>query len=284
VKLGLIVLRGVGQVMFQGHAATGLFFLAGIAYGSPLMAAGALTGAIVGPAVAYLLKFDRDEIEQGIYGFNPTLVGIALLFYLKLAPMTWVLLLAGCVTATLITYLARRFLKFPTYTGPFIVATWAMLMLAHSMAGRSIDLIPASPPRMPSGFIESVLAGEAEVMFGANSWTGFLFLVGIALSNWRHAVIALLGSVVGTLFAYYHHDPESTISIGIYGYNSALAAMAIYLWRESLNLAILAALVALPLTEFFPATPSIPPLTAPFVAAAWVVLAIGAAEGYFRKK
>lgn len=284
LELVKIALRGIGQVMFQGHAVTGLLFLVGIAIASPWMAVGAAIGAILGPAVARLLKFDPGEIRDGIYGFNPTLVGIALMFYLRPVVLTWVLILAGCALAAVVTHLMRRYLPFPTYTAPFIVCTWVALLAGHGIAGTELDLKHASPEHVPVGFIEAVLAGEAEVMFGANIVTGVLFLAGIAVSNWRHAAIALLGSLVGTATAYYHADPEETISIGIYGYNSSLAAMAAYLWRRSLNLPILAALVAVPLTEFFPKSLGIPPLTAPFVAAAWVVLAVGALEPYFCKE
>ena len=51
-----IVLRGIGQVMFQGHAGTGILFLVGIALASPLMAVGAIIGAFIGPVVAALAR------------------------------------------------------------------------------------------------------------------------------------------------------------------------------------------------------------------------------------
>ena len=91
----------------------------------------------------------------------------------------------------------------------------------------------------------------------------------------------MLGSVVGTLVSIYHGDPTESISIGIYGYNAALAAIAVYLWRKSLLFPILPAIVSVPITEFFPKALGVPPLTAPFVAAAWVVLAVGALEPFF---
>ena len=75
-----IVLRGIGQVMFQGHAGTGILFLVGIAFASPLMAVGAIIGAFIGPVVAALARFDGKEIEDGLHGFNPVLVGIATVF------------------------------------------------------------------------------------------------------------------------------------------------------------------------------------------------------------
>lgn len=278
-----ILLRGVGQVMFREHAGTGLLFVIGIAVAGPSMAVGALVGAIVGTATAFLLKFDRGELTDGIYGFNATLVGIALVFYLKSEPLTWGLIVVGSVVATALTHAFRRFVKVPTYTTPFVVTTWIALTIAHAAAGTSIDVKPAPPSATPDGFVAAVLDGAAEVMFGANAITGLLFLVGIALNSWRLAVIALLGSIVGTVVATYHGDPSGSISLGIFGYNAALAAMAVYLWRPSLLSPILGAIVSVPLTEFFPKSLGLPALTAPFVVASWIVLAVGTLEHRFER-
>lgn len=268
-----VALRGVGQVMFQGHAGTGLFFLAGIALASPTMLAGAILGAAIGPLVARLAGFDRGELEQGIYGFNSTLVGLAAPVFLKAEhPATWILAAVGCAAATILTRLAGRHLKFPAYTAPFVVTTWAVILAAHGLAGHSIDA-PAPPAVIESGgFLSAVLRGEAEVMLGANALTGVLFLAGIAISNPWHAAMALMGSLVGTAVAVYHGDPDAPVSVGLYGYNASLAAMAAFLPRPSLTLPLLAAVTSTPLTEFFPKSLGIPALTAPFVVAAWLVL------------
>ncbi|WP_074316847.1 urea transporter [Singulisphaera sp. GP187] len=270
----LVVLRGVAQVMFQPHAGTGLLFVIGLAVGSPLVALGAILGSAIGTGVAIILKYDRIEIGDGIYGFNSALVGLALLVLLRPVPTTWVLLVLGSALASIVTRLARQFMSFPTYTAPFVLVTWLALALLHGVSGHSLDTIPPPTPRTPVGFVESVLAGEAEVMLGSSAVTGILFLAGIALSNWRHALLALIGSVVGTLQAIYHNDPSGSISIGLYGYNASLAAMAIWLSRSSLALSILAAVVSVPITEFFPKALGVPALTAPFVIASWIVLAL----------
>lgn len=279
-----IVLRGIGQVMFQGHAGTGILFLVGIAFASPLMAVGAISGALIGPVVAALARFDGKEIEDGLHGFNPVLVGIATVFYLKPEPLTWVLLIVGCVVATFLTFAMRRYLQFPTYTAPFIIVTWLVLIGAHGMAGTAIDVVPVSAAHTPSGFVAEVLAGAAEVMFGATVVTGILFLAGIALCTWRHAVLGLLGSIVGTLVALYHNDPSSTVHMGIYGYNAVLAPIAVYLWGKSLLIAILAAMISVPLTEFFPSWLGIPALTAPFVVASWIIIAVGQIDALFLRE
>ncbi|WZO96327.1 urea transporter [Isosphaeraceae bacterium EP7] len=279
-----VVLRGVAQVMFQPHAGTGLLFVIGLAFGSPLFAAGALLGSLIGSAVAVALKFPADEIEQGIYGFNSALVGLALLVLLRPVPTTWILIVVGCVLASLVTRLARQFLPFPTYTAPFVLVTWAALLTAHGMAGNSIDPPHSPVPVESAGFLRSVLAGEAEVMLGASSLTGAFFLIGIALSDPRHAILALVGSTVGTLTAMYHGDPDPSVSLGLYGYNAALTAMAVYLWRRSLLVPILGALISVPLTEFFPKSLGLPALTAPFVVASWIVLIAGIVEREFLRE
>jgi urea transporter len=277
-----IVLRGIGQVMFQDHAGTGLLFLIGIAIESPLMGVGAAIGAIIGPLVAFLARFDRKEIEAGIHGFNPVLVGTGTFVFLQPVVLTWVLVVLGCVGATFVTYLMRRYLKFPTYTAPFVVTTWLLIVIAHAIAGTAIDVTPAAVVETPIGLFEGlVLKGVAQVFLSANVVSGILFLVGIGLSDWRHAVIALLGSLVGTALGIYHNNPATTISIGIYGYNASLAAMAVYLWRKSLLLPILAAAISIPLTELFPGWLDVPALTAPFVMATWIVLALGQLETVF---
>lgn len=270
-----VALRGVGQIMFQGNAWTGLFFLAGISLASPAMLAGAVLGAVIGPAFAYLAGYDRRDIDQGLYGFNSTLVGLALpALLLPWHPLTWGASVVGCVLATIIARLGIRFLRFPAYTAPFVVATWIVLLTIHGTMGHSIDA-PAPPSVVEEGgFWAFVLRGEAEVMLGANAMSGALFLIGIAISNPWHAVLALGGSIVGTAVGLYHGDPETNISIGLYGYNASLAAIALFLPKPSFTLPLLAALVSTPLTEYFPDSLGIPALTAPFVLASWVVLAL----------
>ena len=132
--------------------------------------------------------------------------------------------------------------------------------------------------------------GLAEVMFQASIVTSIAFLAGLAVNNWRHAVLGLVGSILGTLVGIYHQDPTGAVDIGIYGYNAALAAIALYLWRPSLVIPVLGAFLSTPLTEMFPkihewaAWLNPAALTAPFVFACWIVIGIGALEKYFHPR
>ena len=92
--------------------------------------------------------------------------------------------------------------------------------------------------------------------------------------------LALVGSMLGMLVALYHRDLFGEIAIGIYGYNASLAAIALYLWRPSLLAPVLGILISTPITEYFPLT-GLPTLTAPFVLASWLVIAVGSVEKLF---
>ena len=286
-----IFLRGVGQIMFQDNALTGLLFLLGIAAGAfeenaafaLLMAFGGLIGTVLGTITARLLGYDEKQIRDGIYGFNATLVGIAMFFYFKPTILAIMLMLVGCAASSVVTWAMRTYIPFPTYTFPFIVTTWALLGLGTLMGLPRVEL-PAPPEsfNLTTAFTE----GLGEVMFQASILTSLAFFAGLVVNNWRHAVLALAGSILGTLVGIYHQDPTGSVNIGIYGYNAALAAIGLYLWRPSLVIPILGAFLSTPLTELFPKIHDLIPglnpaaLTAPFVFACWIVLAIGALEKY----
>jgi urea transporter len=282
-----ITLRGIGQVMFQDNALTGLLFLLGIFAADVEMGLGALVGAALGTFTGWVLRYDPVEVRDGIYGFNGTLVGIASLFYFSPTAPLLVLLIVGCAASSVVTWAARKYVPFPTYTAPFIVTTWVLIAIGHMLR---IPEVAHPAPHESLNMTTALMGmteGLGEVMFQASLITGIAFLVGLAVNDWRHAVLGLLGSVVGTLVAIYHRDLADTISIGIYGYNATLAAIALYLWRKSLLIPILGALISTPITEFFGSISKfliwteLAALTAPFVLACWIVILVGAIERYF---
>ena len=268
----LAVFRGIGQVFFQENALTGALFVLGIALSSPLMAVGALVGSAIGMATARVLKFDESEVLAGIYGFNSTLVGIATLVFFRLGAVSILLLVVGCIAAAIVTRLMRRYLPFPTYTLPFIVTTWALYFLGLALGVARVEV--GGPPAA-ANFVEATAHGIGQVMFQASVWTGLLFLVGIAINDWRHALWVVLASLLGMLVGIYHHDSaEEVAALGLYGYNATLTAVALFLWRRSLIPPLLGILISVPITEYFPLL-GLPTLTAPFVLATWLVLAFG---------
>jgi urea transporter len=268
--------------MFQNSAVTGLFFLAGIAVASPLMAAGAAAGAVVGTVTARLLRYDAGDIRAGLYSYNASLVGLALLAFYEPAPLTYLVAIAGCAASTALTHVMRQRLPVPAYTAPFVVMTWLSLFVAGRLNLTAVvhAASPSAEESLP--FAEAVVRGVSEVMFQANVLTGVLFLVGILLCSWKGAVWALAGSLLGLLTGLEQHDSVQDLSLGIYGYNAALAAMALALYRRSILLPVIAAVVSAPITEKFPLL-GLATLTAPFVLASWIVIGLDRIDAFLNR-
>ena len=98
-KFLLILGRGVGQVMFQNNALSGGLMLVGVLLNSWQMALLAVAGNIVGTLTAYLFGYSREDIENGLYGFNGTLVGIAIGVFMSITlPSLLLLIVVSCLS------------------------------------------------------------------------------------------------------------------------------------------------------------------------------------------
>ena len=121
------ILCGVGQVMLQNNALTGLVFLIGIFYNSWIFGIGALLGNIVSNFFAKRFKYSKIDIEDGLYGFNGTLVGIAIFYFLGINFISFLAIIAGVFLSTIIMHFISK--KFPAFTSPFVFATWIIIFI-----------------------------------------------------------------------------------------------------------------------------------------------------------
>jgi urea transporter len=103
-----ILLRGVGQVMFQNNPITELLILAGIGINSYKYSVTVLLGLIVATLAAYLLGADRTLIRNGLFGFNGVLTGIALSVFLQWDWHVAVYIILGAIVSTIAMLDERR--------------------------------------------------------------------------------------------------------------------------------------------------------------------------------
>ena len=76
-----IFFRGISQIFLLNNVITGILFLAGAFYNSWPIGIGAVIGVLAGTFTALLLKYKRDDINQGLYGYNGALVGLATVYF-----------------------------------------------------------------------------------------------------------------------------------------------------------------------------------------------------------
>lgn len=292
------LLRGAGQVMFQNSPWTGLLFLCGIAWGAWHAGRmeifwGALAGLASGTLAACLLGAPCGEIEQGLHGYNGILVGCALPVFLEGGAVCWFLIVLGAVFSTVIMMAVSRVFaswKVSAMTGPFVFATWFILLASYSFAGFHAAALPH--PELPAlphdavalfgpeALLLSSLSGVSQVFLIGNPVTGILFLTGLAVSSPSAALFAWGGSLLAMVTALVLGADGASVGAGLYQFSAVLTAIGLGTtfyrpgWRVVLYtvLATVFTVVAQGALNVALAPLGIPTLTFPFVIAAWLFL------------
>jgi len=267
------IFRGFSQVMLQNNALTGLLFLLGILYNSWIMAIGALIGVLASTLLAKLFGYDKEDIENGLYGFNGVLVGIALVFFFGLnIESVIILILASILSSFVMKKMSGRTL--PPYTAPFVISTWVafvFVIILNLMSLPSSVLIAANRLNI----ISALSHGIGQVMFQGSIVTGVIFLLALLINSRRAAIYGLGGSALGTAAALLLSLPLNMVNIGLFGFNAVLCGIA---FSDNKKNNLLFALIAVIFSVFITYGMikfNIITLTAPFVLASWLVIFLG---------
>ena len=267
------LLLGFSQVFLLQSPLSGVLILAGLFCNSWQLALLALLGCLVSRAVASLWRDTKSEIADGLYGFNGTLVGIAIGVYWEISWLSILLLVIGAALSTWVARVFRRHAQLPGLTAPFIIAVWALLLVSL-LAPQEVGLLDSATQLeegLPLWRMLGVALGDSvgQVMFQANVLTGVLFFLAIAWESRRKALYALLGALVPMLVIPF--VPETVWREGLLGYNAVLCA--IY-WAGTGERRLLYALLSVVLSvllELLALYAGLIPLTAPFVLSVWGV-------------
>lgn len=271
----LVLGRGIGQVMFQNNALSGLLMLIGIFLNSWEMGVLAVSGNIISTLTAYFSGYGRDDIKNGLYGFNGTLVGIAVGVFMELSLGSLLLMaVASCIS----TWIARLFNlqhSLPGFTAPFILSVWGLLGICTWIMP-DILLVSDAVNDTTQGinYFQTFSFGIGQVMFQGNIWTGLLFLVGILVNSRTAAFYTVIGALLPIPFAVLLGIDAETLNMGLMGYNGVLCAIALgdktlkgLVWAScSVLLSVILQVIGMNL--------GITTLTAPFVVSVWIIMGI----------
>ncbi|HMQ35109.1 MAG TPA: urea transporter [Chloroflexaceae bacterium] len=317
VQFGDAILRGVGQVMFQNNPLTGALFLLAILVNSFVAGAdlvaqgvspfmlfgGALLGTVVSTLTAMLLGADRGLVSAGLFGFNGTLVGIALPFFFQTDALLVLLLIlaAACSTVVMAALLnALGQWEVPALTAPFVITTWFFLAAMGGFAALrpTAFLAPPALQAQPGAFTglgldaiwQGALMGAGEVMFQLHWVAGAIFLVGILVNSRISFAFAILGSLIGLGVASLMGAPAGMIGAGLHGFNPVLTGIAlggffyVLTWKSALYavfaMVITTVVMAAMVTMLAPA--GLPALTWPFIVTTWLFIFAKAMFGQLR--
>lgn len=209
--------------MLQQSAYTGLFFLVGIFCGSITMGLGALLAVSVGTITSYLLKYDKEQTVNGIYGFSATLVGVALTFYFEATLIVWIAIAIGAVLATVLQHWFSE-KKILVFTFPFILVTWGLMYLLKYILPVEPSVFLASPAEINQDF-GFVFRGYGQVIFQGSTLAGILFFIGVFVNSPLHALYGFFGAVIAGFISKICDAPIELITTGLLSYNAVLCAI-----------------------------------------------------------
>ncbi|CAE7698140.1 SLC14A2 [Symbiodinium necroappetens] len=255
-------LRGMGQVVFCNSAVSGGFLAGALLIGDAELGVLALAGVTSATLTARAASLDPQAISDGLMGYNGALVGCALSVFQPGVPL-WTALAAtiGCTpqlatslamaaltaagaaaTVPLAAKLGPMLAPVPQYTIAFNAVVLAIL------AGFSLALPPPQKQK-PSdseqsqqggsvlGFLyrsgvipdmlEASLHGVSQIFVVNHAGTGLMLLAGIFCYSPAAAAVTFAGSFLGSLTAVLLGQDVDEVMDGLWGYNSALTALAV---------------------------------------------------------
>lgn len=270
------LLRGVGQVMFQNNALSGALMLAGIFCNSVTMGIFALAGTIVSTVTAKLAGYSSEDIDNGLYGFNGTLVGIGIPCFLAIDMRSVILMIAASALSSWVAHAFGRQKLLPGLTAPFVVITWGILLLSASVPALQPAATAASTPENTLLPMKAFSLGFGQIMLQGNSIiTGWLFLLGIAVNSRVMALRAAAACLTSLAFGLAPFADTNAVNSGLFGYNAILAFIAItdiVVMSGAKHSKAIAALLFSFLYQYIGMKIGLTTLTVPFVLAVWTVV------------
>ena len=267
-----IILRGISQIMLVNNVITGILFLIGIFYNSWLMGIGAIIGVLTGTFTAMLLKYNKNDIDNGLYGYNSTLVGLGIIYFFEFNVPSIIAVIVGATLSTIIMRSIRK-TRLPAYTAPFIISTWILLVIILKF-----HIIPLKTIQIPTAenleIIPAFFNGIGQVMFQENVITGIIFLIGLMVYSRISTLYAVVGSVTGIAIGFALSFPINMLNMGLFGFNGVLCGI-VFSNKNWYN--IKTALISIIISIFIiygMINLSIMTLTSPFVLSTWLILII----------
>lgn len=286
-------LLGLSQIFFLANGWTGALFLLALFWEGRLYGVAALVGTVSATATATLIGVKGEEVRAGQYGFNGTLVAIALPHLLGRpghGGALWILIIVGAALSTVLQIgMAKLLVPYgiPVSTGPFVLTAWLLLLSLRA---------PAAPPPALFGapwraalpwlglrpLLGAICRGVGQVMLLGGTISGALVLLGIFVGSWRAGVMAAIGSAVGVLLPALLGARWATVHLGLFAFNPTLAAMALgAIFTRFSGRSILAgagaAVLSLALTPVIALLAwrlRLPGLTAPYLVTLYVLMAL----------
>ncbi len=153
-----------------------------------------MLSTMIGTLVGRLGGADEKLVNQGLFGFNSLLTGMALYLFLT-GPYHWILSLIGAFLAAIVTAALMHVMKntgLPVLTFPFVRLTLFTLLISYRLSAVHISnaLVPQSLWQWklditgPFNLKEGIFTGIGQVFFLDYTISGILLFVAVFWAGW----------------------------------------------------------------------------------------------------
>lgn len=149
-------LNGVSQIFVVNNPISGMLILLGIALYSPLAAAATLLGSVIGLGAAFLYGADAEEVQDGIWGFNPALTALAVSIFFVPLGRPFQALVCGGALATVAAFVALKAAVWGAFQSPCMTLPFcAVASGCFLLGGRVPGLVRARAPHSPEANLQA---------------------------------------------------------------------------------------------------------------------------------
>ncbi|MBU0560854.1 MAG: urea transporter [Bacteroidetes bacterium] len=256
------IIFSYSQIFFSNRKWFGIVILAA-SFITPISGIFAFVGVIISSALALYLKFNKEKIRNGFYGFNGILFGAAIGYFFEITPFVVFLLVVFIIITFFISagleHLLHNLFNLPGLSLPFILTLYIFLIFATNYN----DIFYASFLG-ESDFLKEYLHEILNSYFGAMSLilfqktvlSGIIITAAILFFSRVMFLNTIIGFAVNYLFLHiFYQDVQSNVLI-LTSFNSILAAIAlggslIIVSRKSFFLIAISILMVIVFTGFF---------------------------------
>lgn len=192
-------LGSYSQILFS-HSRWAGGLLVGATMCSPKLGLHGAVGVLLSIAVASALRFSRDQIRSGLYGYNPLLISLGMGALFDVTPVSVCFGVAAVIagvmmTASLNAALGRTF-NVPSLTLPFLGVFYAVLGAAPYLPVTRTMVAPGKGMEFGGlfpGAVGDFLCSLGAVLFMPRIEVGLLMLGALLVASRISVVLAALG-------------------------------------------------------------------------------------------
>lgn len=223
----------LSQTFFVGTPKHGAILVLLLAPFLPLQVGAGIIGSLISLRMARALNPNRVLYDSGLFGMNGFFFGVGLTSLFSVNAYTALWLSLGALSTAFVTLFLHRLFQhwqFPILVLPYMLCleiVWLIRNDSPTLSALPLTQAEFATSHLTQVFLTGLLNTFSEIFFQSNPMLGALLLAFLALTNRRLLLSGLVGGVFANLTALMMGLPLATVASGFYGFNGALAAIAL---------------------------------------------------------